>query len=376
MNVVDKLIDPTSNRKSVLDTLNEMIDGESSETKSMKNLIAMVSQTDSTALILGETGTGKDIVAQAIHKCSNKKGALVTVNCAAIPSELLESELFGHEKGSFTGADKLRRGRFEQSSGGSLFLDEIGDMPLPLQAKLLRAIESRTIQRVGGAEDIKIDLRLICATHRDLEKKVESGEFRADLYFRINVLPINVPSLAERRTDIASLQATLLKNLNLDKSIEPIFTPDAITALSKHNWPGNVRELKNVIERACIIFPGKEITSSNIYENLLRLKVPTIAEEQDAIWDMTADLSGINDLIDNDIPENPEDYLPHPKNYKNWFTFYDEIDLRRHLQDVEIVLIEEALEKTNYKVALAADKLKLRRTTLIEKMKKYSLSAN
>ena len=376
MNVVNKLVDPTSNRKSVLDTLNEMIDGESSETKSLKNLIAMVSQTDSTALILGETGTGKDIVAQAIHKCSKKRGALVTVNCAAIPSELLESELFGHEKGSFTGADKLRKGRFEQSSGGSLFLDEIGDMPLPLQAKLLRAIESRTIQRVGGAEDIKIDLRLICATHRDLEKKVENGEFRADLYFRINVLPINVPSLAERRTDIPSLQATLLKNLNLDKSIEPIFTPDSITALSKHNWPGNVRELKNVIERACIIFPGKEITSSNIYENLLRLKVPTIAEEQDAIWDMTADLSGINDLIDNDIPENPEDYLPHPKNYKNWFTFYDEIDLRRHLQDVEIILIEESLKKTNSKVALAADKLKLRRTTLIEKMKKYSINVN
>ena len=376
MNVVDKLIDQTNNNKSVLDTLNEMIDGESSETRSMKNLIAMVSQTDSTALILGETGTGKDIVAQAIHKCSKKKGALITVNCAAIPSELLESELFGHEKGSFTGADKLRKGRFEQSSGGSLFLDEIGDMPLPLQAKLLRAIESRTIQRVGGADDIKIDLRLICATHRDLEKKVESGEFRADLFFRINVLPINVPSLAERRTDIPNLQITLLKNLNLEKTVEPIFTPDAITALSKHNWPGNVRELKNVIERACIIFPGKEITGSNVYENLLRLKVPTLAEEQDTIWDMTADLSGINDLVEGEVLDNPEDYLPHPKNYKNWFTFYDEIDLRRHLQDVEIILIEEALQKTNNKVAFAADKLKLRRTTLIEKMKKYSINVN
>ena len=212
-----------------------------------------------------------------------KKGALVTVNCAAIPSELLESELFGHEKGSFTGADKQRKGRFEQSSGGSLFLDEIGDMPLPLQAKLLRAIESRTIQRVGGAEDIKIDLRLICATHRDLEKKVESGEFRADLYFRINVLPINVPSLAERRTDIPDLYNKLLKNLNLSREMQPIFSPEAITALSKHNWPGNVRELKNVIERACIIFPGKEVTSSNVFENLLRLKVPTLAEEQNAI---------------------------------------------------------------------------------------------
>jgi len=368
------LDDSNSTKTNANNILNQMIDGESSTTKSMKNLIAMVSQTDSTALILGETGTGKDIVAQAIHKCSKKKGPLVTVNCAAIPSELLESELFGHEKGSFTGADKQRKGRFEQSSGGSLFLDEIGDMPLPLQAKLLRAIESRTIQRVGGAEDIKIDLRLICATHRDLEKKVESGEFRADLFFRINVLPINVPSLAERREDIPSLQQTLLKKMNIDKSAEPFFSPDAVTALCKHNWPGNVRELKNVIERACIIFPGKEITGTNVYENLLRLKVPTIAEEQDALWEMTSDLSGINELDENEIISNPEDYLPHPKNYKNWFSFYDEIDLRRHLQDVEIVLIEEALDKTDNKIAAAADKLKLRRTTLIEKMKKYSIS--
>jgi sigma-54 specific flagellar transcriptional regulator A len=374
MNVVDKLTSPSEQNKSTLDKLNKMIDGDSPDTKSMKNLIAMVSQTDSTALILGETGTGKDIVAQAIHKCSNKKGPFITVNCAAIPSELLESELFGHEKGSFTGADKQRKGRFEQSSGGSLFLDEIGDMPLPLQAKLLRAIESKTIQRVGGAEDIKIDLRLICATHRDLEKKVESGEFRADLFFRINVLPINVPSLAERRTDIPSLQKTLLTNLNVEETMKPIFTPDAITALCKHNWPGNVRELKNVIERACIIFPGKEITGTNVYENLLRLKVPTTAEEQDALWEMTSDLSGITNIEENDLTNNLEDYLPHPKNYKNWFSFYDEIDLRRHLQDVEIVLIEEALEKTNNKVALAADKLKLRRTTLIEKMKKFSIN--
>ena len=369
-----RLDDSSSTKTNANNILNQMIDGESPTTKSMKNLIAMVSQTDSTALILGETGTGKDIVAQAIHKCSKKKGPLVTVNCAAIPSELLESELFGHEKGSFTGADKQRKGRFEQSSGGSLFLDEIGDMPLPLQAKLLRAIESRTIQRVGGAEDIKIDLRLICATHRDLEKKVESGEFRADLFFRINVLPINVPSLAERREDIPSLQQTLLKKMNIDKSAEPFFSPDAVTALCKHNWPGNVRELKNVIERACIIFPGKEITGTNVYENLLRLKVPTIAEEQDALWEMTSDLSGINELDENEIISNPEDYLPHPKNYKNWFSFYDEIDLRRHLQDVEIVLIEEALDKTGNKIAAAADKLKLRRTTLIEKMKKYSIS--
>ena len=376
MSAVNEIIDQTNFDNSLSKILDNMINGESNETKSMKNLIAMVSQTDSTALILGETGTGKDIVAQAIHKCSKKKGSFVTVNCAAIPSELLESELFGHEKGSFTGADKLRKGRFEQSSGGSLFLDEIGDMPLPLQAKLLRAIESKSIQRVGGAEDIKINLRLICATHRDLEKKVESGEFRADLFFRINVLPINVPSLAERRTDIPSLLKSLIETLNVEKSVQPKFTADAITSLTKHNWPGNVRELKNVIERACIIFPGQEVTSTNIFENLLRLKVPTIAEEQNAIWEMTSDLDEINSIEFDELNQSPEDFLPHPKNYKNWFTFYDEIDLRRHLQDVEIVLIEQALEKTNNKIALAADKLKLRRTTLIEKMKKYSMNSN
>ena len=376
MTAINEIIDKTNFDNSLLNILDDMINGESKETKSMKNLIAMVSQTDSTALILGETGTGKDIVAQAIHKCSKKKGAFVTVNCAAIPSELLESELFGHEKGSFTGADKLRKGRFEQSSGGSLFLDEIGDMPLPLQAKLLRAIESKSIQRVGGAQDIKINLRLICATHRDLEKKVESGEFRADLFFRINVLPINVPSLAERRTDIPSLLKKLIQTLDVEKSAQPKFTTDAITSLTKHNWPGNVRELKNVIERACIIFPGQEVTSTNIFENLLRLKVPTIAEEQTAIWEMTSDLDEINNIEFDETTQSPEDFLPHPKNYKNWFTFYDEIDLRRHLQDVEIVLIEQALEKTDNKIALAADKLKLRRTTLIEKMRKYSLSVN
>ena len=376
MTVTNDIINQSSSDSSLIKTLENMIDGESNETKSLRNLIAMVSQSNSTALILGETGTGKDIVAQAIHKCSKKKGSFVTVNCAAIPSELLESELFGHEKGSFTGADKLRKGRFEQSSGGSLFLDEIGDMPLPLQAKLLRAIESKSIQRVGGADDIKIDLRLICATHRDLEKKVESGEFRADLFFRINVLPINVPSLAERRTDIPSLLKTLVNNLNEEKSTLPIFTPDAITSLTKHNWPGNVRELKNVIERACIIFPGKEVTSSNVFENLLRLKMPTVAEEQNAIWEMTADLSEINSIEFDEATNNPEDFLPHPKNYKNWFTFYDEIDLRRHQQEIEIILIESALEKTGNKIALAADKLKLRRTTLIEKMRKYSISVN
>tara|TARA_B100000963_G_scaffold55917_1_gene44046 strand:- start:969 stop:2102 length:1134 start_codon:yes stop_codon:yes gene_type:complete len=355
--------------------IRSLISGKSRQTDELIKLIQMVSKTNSTALILGETGTGKDVIARAIHNSSMRNGPLITVNCAAIPSELLESELFGHEKGSFTGADKLRKGKFEQSSGGSMFLDEIGDMPLTLQAKLLRAIENKTIQRVGGSTDIKIDLRLICATHRDLDKKVENGEFRADLFFRINVLPIQVPSLAERRDDIPDLVLNLLKNADTEDEFKPKFTTDAITALTRHNWPGNIRELKNLIERACILFQGKEVTSTNITENLLRLKAPNTIEEQNEIWDVTSELMDEIEFDNND-EETKIDNLPHPNNYKDWFTFYDEIDVRRHLQDIEIILIEAALEKTNGKIANAADILKLRRTTLIEKMKKFSITKN
>jgi len=369
---VTKISDHKSQKQNHTDIRN-LISGKSKLTEELIKLIQMVSRSNSTALILGETGTGKDVIARAIHKASQRSGDLITVNCAAIPSELLESELFGHEKGAFTGADKLRKGKFEQSSGGSMFLDEIGDMPLSLQAKLLRAIENKTIQRVGGSSDIKIDLRLICATHRNLEKKVDSGEFRADLFFRINVLPIQVPSLAERRDDIPDLVLKLLKNIDTEDELKPKFTPDAVTALTKHNWPGNVRELKNLIERACILFQGQEVTSTNITENLLRLKAPNTIEEQNEIWEVTSEL-----MDDVNFHENTEDdelnSLPHPNNYKDWFTFYDEIDIRRHLQDIEIILIEAALEKTNGKISNAADLLKLRRTTLIEKMKKFSIS--
>ncbi len=370
---VTKISDHKTHNQNQFD-IRKLISGNSKQTEELIKLIQMVSRSKSTALILGETGTGKDVIAKAIHKASNRNGQLITVNCAAIPSELLESELFGHEKGAFTGADKLRKGKFEQSSGGTMFLDEIGDMPLSLQAKLLRAIESKTIQRVGGSSDIKIDLRLICATHRDLEKKVENGEFRADLFFRINVLPIQVLSLAERRDDIPDLVIKLLKNIETEDELKPKFTPDAITALTKHNWPGNVRELKNLIERACILFQGKEVTSTNVTDNLLRLKAPNTLEEQNEIWEITSELSSDDLEFDNNVNNNELNNLPHPNNYKDWFTFYDEIDLRRHLQDIEIVLIESALQKSNGKISNAADLLKLRRTTLIEKMKKFSIS--
>ena len=179
--------------------IDEIILGNSLTVKEMKKLIEMVSKSNTTVLIQGETGTGKELVAEALHVASGRKGDNISVNCAAIPSELLESELFGHEKGAFTGADRARAGRFEQADNGTIFLDEIGDMPLPLQSKLLRVLESRKIQRVGSNKEIKVDFRLVCATHQNLDKKVEKGEFRADLFYRINVFPIEVPTLPQEQ---------------------------------------------------------------------------------------------------------------------------------------------------------------------------------
>ena len=201
--------------------MNNIIKGNCEATSELKKLVEMVSISNSTVLLRGETGCGKDVVARAIHQTSKREGELVNVNCAAIPSELLESELFGHEKGAFTGADNRREGRFEASDQGTLFLDEIGDMPLPLQAKLLRAIETRTIQRVGGKSEIKLDLRLICATHQNIEKKIDEGLFRADLFYRINVFPIEIPTLAERKEDIPILVTHILNEIRENGSKSP-----------------------------------------------------------------------------------------------------------------------------------------------------------
>tara|TARA_Y100001978_G_scaffold135609_1_gene121224 strand:+ start:210 stop:1271 length:1062 start_codon:yes stop_codon:yes gene_type:complete len=351
--------------------LDDIIIGKSKPVKELKLLLEKVAQSNSSVLVLGETGTGKELVAEALHKASNRKGAFVAVNCAAIPTDLLESELFGHEKGAFTGADKTRQGRFELSSGGTLFLDEIGDIAMPLQAKLLRALESKKIQRVGSSKEIPLDLRMVFATHQDLEKKVDKGSFRADLFYRINVFPINVPTLAERADDIPLISEHLIKNLGIENKDVPKFSNEAQNALKRHLWPGNIRELKNVLERACILFKSQEISKKNVFENLLRLKIPTSKEEQEALWDATQNFSA---GIDDEIEEKSKSPLPHPKHYADWFDFFDDIDLRVYLRDVEIVLIESALKRANGTVSKASELLKINRTTLIEKMKKLQIS--
>ena len=286
---------------------------------------------------------------------------------------MLESELFGHEKGAFTGAEKSRAGRFELSSGGTLFLDEIGDISLSLQAKLLRALENKSIQKVGGGKEIALDLRMVCATHQDLEKKVADGSFRADLYYRINVFPINVPTLSERNEDIPLLIKYILDNLKKNDK-PPEFSSDAIEVLKRHLWPGNIRELKNVLERAYILFSNKKIEKNHVLENLIRLKAPTSKEEQEALWDATQELETPDNISNLEETNKSSSPLPHPKHYADWFDFFENIDLRVYLRDVEVVLIESALKKSEGVVSKASDLLKINRTTLIEKMKKLQIN--
>ncbi|RKG62255.1 sigma-54-dependent Fis family transcriptional regulator [Corallococcus sp. AB011P] len=237
-------------RERLLDALAQPgnLVGESPAMESLRQLIARVGPSDTAVLITGETGTGKERVAQALHKASGRKGRLVAVNCAAIPSTLLESELFGHERGAFSGAVARRAGRFEQAQGGTLFLDELGDMPLELQAKLLRVLETRQVERLGGTLPVPVDVRILAATHQDLGRAVKEGRFRQDLFFRLNVLPLHLPPLRERPEDLLPLARVFAAELAGPKT-PLMLAPGAEAALRAYPWPGNVRELRNVIER-------------------------------------------------------------------------------------------------------------------------------
>ena len=350
-----------------MSNLDKLIIGHSVAAKELKKLIQLVAQASATVLVQGETGTGKDLVARAVHNESKRSGNLVAVNCAAIPADLLESELFGHEKGAFTGAINSRAGRIEQASEGTLFLDEIGDMPIALQSKLLRVLESRSVQRVGSNKEKGVDFRLVCATHQNLQTKIDKGEFRSDLFYRINVFPVDVPSLAVRLVDIPLLIDAILEQMDLLKPEKrPVFDKTALEALCKYDWPGNIRELINVVERASVLFAGKTVNSDQVKQNLIKLKVPDDTEQEE-LWEVTGTLGETELLFQGDDLQK----LPTAENFRSWFEFHNVIDMRRHLRDIEIVLIEAALEKVNGSVGKAADLLKIRRTTLIEKIKKF-----
>ena len=349
--------------------------GTSEAATRLKKLISMVAPSNSAVIIKGQTGVGKELVAESLHQSSRRKGKFVAVNCAAIPRDLMEAELFGYEKGAFTGAVKTTLGKFEQADKGTLFLDEIGDMNLDLQSKLLRVLESSSVTRVGGRTDIQLDVRIVCATHKDLAELVSENKFREDLLFRLNVFPIQVPTLKERIDDIPEIVTYLLKSSSTHKSnsAEIHFHDSGLDALMKHNWPGNIRELKNVIERAKVFFPGQEINNDNVTKTLLGFDQNSffdgLSEQTETVWGALDTLGGSVRGHDEDTMQTP----PTPADFSRVFDSANSVDIRRLLRDIEIVLIEKALERNANNTSEAAKDLHLQRTTLIEKIKKYGL---
>jgi len=336
--------------------------GNSRSVVRVRKMIDQVSPTEATVLILGESGTGKEVVARNIHYYSNRRSKpFVPINCGAIPSELLESELFGHEKGAFTGAVGPRQGRFELAEGGTIFLDEIGDMPLTMQVKLLRVIQERSFERVGSNKSIKTDVRIVAATHRHLEQLIEDGTFREDLYYRLNVFPIEMPPLASRAEDLPLLVNELITRLEHEKKSSVRLTPAAMMALCNYEWPGNVRELANLMERMTILHPYGVVDAGDLPPKMAphgRARGDEAAVTSDAGPAAPLPMSaGMPAMVLNDRPRLPR----------------DGIDLKQHLTDIEVALIEQALDECSGVVAHAANRLHIRRTTLVEKMRKYGI---
>jgi sigma-54 specific flagellar transcriptional regulator A len=357
--------------------------GNSTSIRDVVRLIRQVAAHDSSVLILGESGTGKEVTARAIHEAGpRRQRPFVAINCGAIPAELLESELFGHEKGSFTGAVAARKGRFEIAEGGTLFLDEIGDMSLPMQVKLLRVLQERVFERVGSHVPMRCNVRIIAATHRNLEDSIARGTFREDLYYRLNVFPIEMPSLRSRIEDLPLLIRDLVaRNAAEGRSIVTL-TTRTLKALSRHPWPGNVRELANLIERMSILCPDRKIDLNDLppkyrpvgmVEDLLQeiedealdaapLDAPLEAElsgseafdDRGAIELLTEDSASVDLAMLAQLPP-------------------DGLDLRDHLFMIERNLIRQALTRAGGTVAHAARLLKLRRTTLVEKLRKFEM---
>jgi sigma-54 specific flagellar transcriptional regulator A len=357
-----------------LTPLDKKIIGQSPAAIQLKKMIALIAPSDAPAIIFGATGSGKELVAEALHEESRRKGRFVTINCAAIPKELIEAEIFGFEKGAFTGAVKSSTGKFEQAQKGTLFLDEIGDMPADLQTKLLRVLENSVISKVGSNSEIKLDVRIVCATHKNLNELVASNKFREDLLFRLNVFPIDVPNLSQRNEDIPEIIEHFIekKNSKSGSSAHPVFDNKALEALQNYDWPGNIREVRNIVERAIVFFPKAKITDEDVKKYLLRIDTDVVsrAEEQEAIW---SELDELGTQMSSDEATTPDNDPPSPKDFANWFDRNNSVDLRSLLRDIEIVFIEAAMDRNGGNTSEAAKDLKLIRTTLIEKIRKYGI---
>jgi len=356
-----------------------------------RGLIDQVADHDVNVLILGESGTGKELAARSVHQSSSRRSrSFVPINCGAIPAELLESELFGHEKGAFTGAITARKGRFELANGGTIFLDEIGDMPLLMQVKLLRVLQERCFERVGGSKSIQVDVRVIAATHVDLEKNVSEGKFREDLYYRLNVFPIKMPALREHKQDIRDTIQSILQQLP-NKKADPIqFSASCLSCLEEYPWPGNVRELANLVERLSVMYSGKLIEINDLPEKYRAHFTdlnPSLAKPAVVAKPMTQlrwpqPLYVQQPLESEPVAPTPIQTLLAPTelpmttkvNSPEVLADNDGVDLKKLLAETERHLIQQALDLSGGVVAHAADYLHIRRTTLVEKMRKYGVT--
>lgn len=329
--------------------------GESDALQKVRYMMGQVANKEVSVLITGESGTGKEVVARNLHLNSDRSDKpFIPINCGAIPRELLESELFGHEKGAFTGAIASRPGRFELADGGTLFLDEIGDMPLSMQVKLLRVLQEQSFERVGGVNTLQADVRILAATHKNLEEMILSGEFRQDLYYRINVFPIEMPSLRARPEDIPLLLNELITIMESENRGSVRFNSSAIQALCRYEWPGNVRELANLVERMAILYPHGIVGIEDLPEKF--------REYVDVAESLSFSSVSVVPLQKKATSLSEGDLLP-----------LSGIDLKEYLSNLEKDLIEKALSDSCGVVARAADRLQLGRTTLVEKMRKYNL---
>ncbi len=368
--------------------------GASAGAEAIRHLIERVASSTATVLITGESGTGKELVARALHDQSDRSGGnFVPINCAAIPKDLLESELFGHRKGAFTGAMADRIGRFELAHGGTIFLDEIGDLSLDMQVKLLRVLQERTVDPVGGLKSVEVDVRVVAATHRDLEAEIEAGRFREDLYYRLNVLPLNTPALRQRAQDVPALLAHFAEHFAAKGQTPISFTADFIEALKDYAWPGNVRELSNLVDRFNTLFSGQLLSLATVPSSLLpkglrtlqaqRVSTP-IADSLEIVAPLSAKdmLQSANAEVMNtfanpappltmDLHNEVEDIIMLAQGLPSLPP--EGLSLKDRLADIERDLIVQALNRTDGNVSQTARLLNLQRTTLIEKLNKYDL---
>jgi len=355
--------------------------GKSPAAQAVRAMITRVANSQATVLITGESGTGKELVARALHEQSDRRGGnFVPINCGAIPKDLIESELFGHRKGAFTGAMADRVGRFELAHGGTLFLDEIGDLPMDMQVKLLRVLQERQVDPIGSAKPVPVDVRVVAATHRDLEAEISAGRFREDLYYRINVLPLHTCALRDRPDDLPELLDFFAKRFAPKGQPCITFTEDFLQAIRAYNWPGNVRELSNLVDRFSTLFTGEHLALGTVPATLLPKGLAVLQAER------CANPSTSLLPIEAASTENPASGEPEACGVSDVESIIlmaqgsagpilppEGLSLKERLADIERDLIQQALERTEGNVSQTARLLNLQRTTLIEKIQKYAL---